>query len=51
LSNLLFNIAALTGQILILFTFFGVIDANLPPAHRPRPNLAAKALLPPTFFS
>jgi len=45
LSNLLFNIAALTGQILILFTLYGVIDANLPPAHRPRHNLAAKAIL------
>jgi len=45
LPNLLFNIAALTGQILVLFTLYGVIDAYLPPAHRPRPNLAAKALL------
>ena len=45
MPNLLFNIAALTGQILVLFTLYGVIDAYLPPAHRPRPNLAAKALL------
>ncbi len=45
MPNLLFNIAALTGQILVLFTLYGVIDAHLPPAHRPWPNLAAKALL------
>ena len=45
MPNLLFNIAALTGQILVLVTLYGLIDAHLPTTLRPRHNLAAKAIL------
>ena len=45
MSNPLFNVANLAGQILVLFALYGVIDAYLPSSHRARRNLTAKALL------
>ncbi|HPB75443.1 MAG TPA: EAL domain-containing protein [Chromatiaceae bacterium] len=45
MTPLLFNVAALTGQILVVFVVYGLIDTYVPRAHRPALHEAGKAAL------
>jgi len=45
LTPLLFNVAALTGQILVVFVVYGLIDTHVPKGHRPVLYEAGQAAL------
>lgn len=45
MTPLLFNVAALTGQILVVFVVYGLIDTYVPRAHRPALHEAGQAAL------
>ncbi len=45
MTPLLFNVAALTGQILVVFVLYGFIDTHVPKGHRPLLHEASQATL------